>query len=475
MAYKSDDVSEKESSAKHWASYAGDCPCVNRVLASRNTKLWTVFKFINALLRAFGQVIFCNNPISGLFVLIAVIVAQPCAALGGLLSGIVAVIAALLLEQHKEEVAAGRTASNSVLLGIVTLALARTQTYDIGLGPKLWVSIIFASVFCVYVSIALTSLLFSLPRLRLPCLQAPFVITQTLLLFCLLHSAYPDVHHAGTLEHGMHPIQPVESIEPANLTVEISPESLELSTEPPLETTTFIDLNNLEWNKTELFPDVEGIDYEGHHMGKELNWGEVLAGVILSSSRVLSIHSVPSAVLLYFAILIFSPLSASFALIGSIIATVAGVIFSESPEAYHAVYEGSWGCQGLLCAMVIGGIYYVLTWQSAVAACACAFFAAVVRHFIGDPEFMPPSHNAPSRLPLLTLPFVLSALLFLCLTSVGDGFLRPSHLSSPEQQYVDYRETYGKCARGKGKWGSMDSSRHSSHEAKCPLAEPEDV
>ncbi|XP_071444103.1 urea transporter 1-like [Hetaerina americana] len=474
MALKTGDVDaredyKKEASAKHWASYSGDCPCINRILASRSSRLWTVFKFLNALFRAFGQVIFCNNPISGIFVLIAVLVAEPYAALGGILSATTAIITALLLEQPKEEVASGRTACNSALLGFVTVALAQAPGFAIYLEAKLWVSIIFASVFCVYVTIALSSLLYSLPRLRLPCLQAPFVITQTLLLFCLLHSAYPDVHHP-------HIVEPEEPGELVNLTTTI-PESVTLSENFSSLSDMFEQLNELQGNDTgELNPAIEGIGYEGHHIAGGLNWGEVLAGVILSTSKVLSMHSVPSAVLLYLSILIFSPLSASFALIGAIISTIAGVMFSEGPESYAAVYEGSWGCQGLLCAMVIGGIYYVLTWQSAVAASACSFFAAVVRHFIGDPEFIPPRHDLPSRLPLLTLPFVLSALLFLCLTSVGDGFLHPSHLSSPEQQYVDYRETYGKCIKGKkGRWSSIDSSQHSSHEVKCPLAEPEEV
>ncbi|KAG8238982.1 hypothetical protein J437_LFUL005039 [Ladona fulva] len=456
-------TSKQDSSSKHWASYAGDCPCINRVLASKNTKLWTILKFFNALLRSFGQIFFSNNPISGLVVLIAILVTDPMAALGGLVSATVGIIVTLLLEQHREEVSSGRSACNSALLGVVTVALAQKPSYAVPMGAKLLVAIIIASVFCVYVTVALTSLLASLPRLRLPCLQAPFVITQTLLLYCLLHASSPDVHPPD--------FQVTEAPGLENETI-----NEELTLVVTAASSIFEELREEEFNLTDDNPAIEGIGYEGHHVPGGINWGEVLAGIVLSASRVLSLHSVPCSVLLYLAILLFSPLSASFALIGAIVSTIAGIVFAEGPESLAAIYEGSWGCQGLLCAMVVGGIYYVLTWQSAIAACMCALFSAILRHFIGDPEFLPPAVHAPSRLPLLTLPFVVSALLFLCLTSVGEGFRRPSHLSSPEQQYVEYTEAFGKFGKTKkGRWGSVDSSQHSSHEVKCPLAEPEDV
>ena len=54
-------------------------------------------------------------------------------------------------------------------------------------------------------------------------------------------------------------------------------------------------------------------------------------------------------------------------------------------EAPGGVYDGSWGFNGSLCAMCLGGLFFVLSWSSALAAVLSAVFASVIQFVFISP------------------------------------------------------------------------------------------
>jgi urea transporter len=71
-----------------------------------------------------------------------------------------------------------------------------------------------------------------------------------------------------------------------------------------------------------------------------------------------------------------------------------------------SVYHGLYGFNAVLCAIALGGLFFVLTWKSAVYALLAAVFSVVA--FAAIAVFL-----SPIGMPALTAPFVLTTWLFL--------------------------------------------------------------
>lgn len=71
-----------------------------------------------------------------------------------------------------------------------------------------------------------------------------------------------------------------------------------------------------------------------------------------------------------------------------------------------SIYHGLYGFNAVLCAIALGGLFYVLTWKSAIYALLGAMFSVIA--FGGIAVFL-----APIGMPALTAPFVLTTWLFL--------------------------------------------------------------
>nr|CAD7579420.1 unnamed protein product [Timema californicum] len=60
-----------------WLSYVGDCHQLTEFLSKKRfDSLWGPIKFLDALLRGYGQVVFANNPVSGLLIAVVLTVAN---------------------------------------------------------------------------------------------------------------------------------------------------------------------------------------------------------------------------------------------------------------------------------------------------------------------------------------------------------------------------------------------------------------
>ena len=77
-----------------WNSILGDCSVIDQCLVDKPilSLKWFIPHYLNGFLRAIGQVVFANNPLSGLLILIATFLADWKVGLGMLLGGSIATI-----------------------------------------------------------------------------------------------------------------------------------------------------------------------------------------------------------------------------------------------------------------------------------------------------------------------------------------------------------------------------------------------
>ncbi|XP_063216817.1 uncharacterized protein LOC134527800 [Bacillus rossius redtenbacheri] len=176
-------------SKDEWLSYMGNCQQLTDYLAKKPFKsAWFPVKFIDALLRGYGQVVFANNPLSGALIAVALTIASPQASLAGLAAACVGLLVSLALKQSPAAICAGLTVYNPLLTGLVT-ASTLPSMYSLQMDPLLWLFMLAAAALSVYVTSAVSSLLHSLGPYPVPCFTVPFNLAQLLLFASLVHRA----------------------------------------------------------------------------------------------------------------------------------------------------------------------------------------------------------------------------------------------------------------------------------------------
>lgn len=134
-------------------------------------------RFIDINLRGIGQVIFQDNPLSGLLFFVAIgwgsyAARAPEIAIGGLLALIVATLTALWLRVEVAALNAGLYGFNAYLVGIAL------PTF-LAVSPLLWVYVVLGGAVSVVATLAMTNLM---KTWGVSALTAPFVLIAWLLL-----------------------------------------------------------------------------------------------------------------------------------------------------------------------------------------------------------------------------------------------------------------------------------------------------
>jgi urea transporter len=125
-----------------------------------------------------------------------------------------------------------------------------------------------------------------------------------------------------------------------------------------------------------------------------------------------------TGVIFLVAILANSRISAAFAALGSALGlATALVVGADGVSAYHGLY----GFNAVLCAIALGGVFFVLTWKSAIYALVASIFSALT--FAAIAVLL-----SPIGMPALTAPFVLVTWMFL-LPKAGFSALVPVGLA----------------------------------------------
>ncbi|XP_027724807.1 urea transporter 2 isoform X1 [Vombatus ursinus] len=132
-----------------------------------------VFQFLDWILRGTSQVMFVNNPLSGLIIILGLFVQNPWWAISGCLGTIISTLTALILSQDKSSIAAGLHGYNGVLVGLLMAVFSDKGDYY----WWLLLPVIVMSMCCPILSSALSTI-FS--KWDLPVFTLPFNITVSL-------------------------------------------------------------------------------------------------------------------------------------------------------------------------------------------------------------------------------------------------------------------------------------------------------
>ncbi len=328
-------------------------------------------QFVEDCLRGVGQVMFMNNPLTGLLVLVAAWTFDPWLGFGGTVGVVVSTLVALLMGFDREAIRAGLYGFNGVLCG---LALA------IFLAPP-WDGI--ATVWIVVVSAGSTIAMAGLAVLfgeawGVPPFTFAFNLSVLVFLITALHAV------RGRVSELIAPTAPA-----------VNGPAISQTLRPTAAAT----------GSTDALA--------------------VVNAVFRGIGQLFFVNSILGGVLILVGILICSRIAAGFALLGSAIGMLVGMAVGADGVA---IYNGLWGFNSYDACLAIAGVFYVLTWRSALLGMVCAAFAALL--FGAITSFL-----EPWGLPAMTLPFCFATLAFVLLHNAAPQRLTwvpPAELQTPE-------------------------------------------
>ncbi|NXN50255.1 UT2 protein, partial [Rynchops niger] len=134
-----------------------------------------VIQFIDWVLRGISQVMFVNNPLSGLIVVAGFLVQNPWWTLTGCLGTVVSTLTALILGQDRSAIAAGLYGYNGVLVGLLMAVFSAKGDYH----WWLLLPVVLVSMTCPVFTSALGSVF---RKWDLPVFTLPFNLALTLYL-----------------------------------------------------------------------------------------------------------------------------------------------------------------------------------------------------------------------------------------------------------------------------------------------------
>nr|XP_058897005.1 urea transporter 2 isoform X1 [Kogia breviceps] len=323
-----------------------------------------VFQFVDWALRGTSQVMFVNNPLSGILIVLGLFVQNPWWAISGCLGTVVSTLTALILSQDKSAIAAGLHGYNGVLVGLLMAVFSDKGDY------YWWLlfPVIVMSVSCPILSSALGSI-FS--KWDLPVFTLPFNIAVTLYL-------------AATGHYNL--FFPTKLLQPSS------------------------SMPNITWSEVQVPLLLRAIPVGiGQVYGCDNPW---TGGIFL------------------IALFISSPLICLHAAIGSAMGMLAALTLATP---FDSIYFGLCGFNSALACIAIGGMFYVITWQTHLLAVSCALFAAYLGAALANVLSV-------FGLPPCTWPFCLSALTFLLLTTNNPAIykLPLSKVTYPEANRIYY-------------------------------------
>lgn len=327
--------------------------------------------FFEYCLRGVGQVVFMNSPITGLFILAAAWIYDPWFGFAGTIGVVASTLAAHPLGFDRDAIHAGLYGFNGVLVG---LALA------LFLSPR-WDALVV--VWIIVLSAASSVLMGALAAVfagvwGVPPFTLAFNAITLVFLITGLHAAN------GRLGVGVKPAAPVSG--GAAVQTALRPAAGAAGNTDALA---------------------------------------IVNAVFRGIGQLFFLNSILAGVLIIIGIAFCSRIAAGFAVVGSIVGMLTGIALGADGVA---IYNGLWGFNSFDAALAIAGVFYVLTWRSALLGVACAAFTALLFGAIA-------SFFGPWGLPALTLPFCFGTLAFVLLKDVSRNFswVPPSEVATPEE------------------------------------------
>jgi len=320
--------------------------------------------FLDTLLRGTGQVMFQNNPLTGLLFLVGIFVNSALLGLAGVIGLIVSTLTAVILGADRTAIRAGLFGFNGILAGI---GLAFFLQWNGTL-------VVYIVLVAILTSIVMMALVNWLGARDMPALTAPFVLSAWLFRFAIFQ--FPHLHPSALILPT--PLDPRASVQTALR---------------PLPTSL---------------------------VGGGITAANLLVAFFRGIGEVFFQDNLITGIIFLIAILVNSRISALFAALGSLVGMLSA-LFLFGGNGYW-VYHGLYGFNGVLTAIALGGLFFVLTWESAIYALVGALISTVVMAAISV-------LLSPIGMPALTAPFVLTAWLFIG-TKAGFRMLHPVPLAA---------------------------------------------
>jgi urea transporter len=279
-----------------------------------------VADFVDYCLRGVGQVVFMNNPITGLLILIGMFVASAWLGVAAVIGLVSSTLVGILIGVDRGLIRAGLFGFNGILVG-AGLSLFLTPDWD-GL-VIVWIIIVSG-----FSSILMATLATVFQAWNVPPFTLPFNFATLLFLVAGLQLAHAEL---GPL------VGPAE-VQSLGDNVETALRSIEGAASAN---------------------DIEG-------------WANAIMRGI---SQLFFANDVVSGALIVAGIAVASRIAAVFALIGSAVGMLTGLALGASGIA---IWNGLWGFNSFDACLAIGGVFYVLSVRSGILAVACAAFTAVL-------------------------------------------------------------------------------------------------
>ncbi|HEY6631803.1 MAG TPA: urea transporter [Rhizobiaceae bacterium] len=274
-----------------------------------------VVRFIDINLRGAGQVIFQDNPLTGLFFLAAIIwgayvAGQPAIAVGAVVALVVATVTAMLLDVDEPSLRQGLFGFNGVLVG------AAVPTF-LAVNGWMWFLLIVGAAVSTVVMLAVSNVM---KTWGAPALTFPFVLTT----WFLVLAAYSFGH------------LPIASMGPPAL--------------PHQAAGVVPELRLAGW--------------------------QLVEGWLKGPAQVFLINNAVSGVLVVLGLLVSSPWAALFALIGSAVAIGLSLGLGAS---LASIDGGLYGFSPVLTAVGLGCVFYRPSWRVALFALLGTVFTVIVQ------------------------------------------------------------------------------------------------
>ncbi len=274
--------------------------------------------FVHYCLRGVGQIVFMNNPVTGLLILVGMGVFSLWLAFAAALGVVSSTAFALVLGFERGAVRAGLYGFNGALVGA---GLATFLATAWNLQTMLYIVVVAA--FSTVLAAALTVML---AGLKAPPLTLPFNLATLSFLLAAFTFVRGDLGAVG-------PQNP--SVGGAEI-------------------------------ETSLRADQDG-PAAGAVEG-------VASAVLRGVGQLFLADSAVAGLIVLAAILVCSRIAAMLALVGSALGALTGLALGA--DGYD-IYHGMWGFNSVVSAVAVGGVFLVLTWRSALLAAACAVAAAL--------------------------------------------------------------------------------------------------
>ncbi|MEB3338158.1 MAG: urea transporter [Leptolyngbyaceae bacterium] len=164
---------QHSTSCIQWIPMAGTLQTLNQQLVNQ-----PFLDFLNYNLRGIGQVIFVNNPISGLLILIALFIQSPWVGVMSVVGVMASTLTAILLKLDRTSLRNGIFGYNGILVGA---AIATFGSSGNGNWNPLWVvaTALFSALTTVFIN---TAGVWFASKLKFPPLTLPFIVGTLLFL-----------------------------------------------------------------------------------------------------------------------------------------------------------------------------------------------------------------------------------------------------------------------------------------------------